>query len=47
MGIMASSYIPSYSKYYYIRIVVPQDLRPIIGKREFKSSLTTTDKVEA
>lgn len=47
MGIMASPYIPSYSKYYYIRIVVPQDLRSIIGKREFKSSLKTTDKSEA
>ena len=47
MGIMASPYIPSYSKYYYIRIVVPQELRSVIGKREFKSSLKTTDKSEA
>jgi integrase len=47
MGIMASPYIPSYSKYYYIRIVIPQELRSVIGKREFKSSLKTTDKSEA
>ncbi len=47
MGIMASQDLPSYSKYFYIRIVVPKELRSAIGKREFESSLKTSDKREA
>ncbi|WP_105200488.1 site-specific integrase [Pseudoalteromonas sp. T1lg10] len=47
MGIMASPQRHPKSGIYYFRMVVPQDLRPIIGKREFKASLGTTNTTEA
>lgn len=36
MGIMASPHIPSNSKFYYIRVVVPKELGTTIGKSELR-----------
>lgn len=47
MGIMATPYKDPKSGIYYIRIVVPQDVRKLIGKREFKKSLGTRNEREA
>lgn len=48
MGLrMCSPKRPPNSKYYWIRKRVPDDLRPIVGKREIKKSLGTSDPREA
>lgn len=48
MGLrMCSPKRPTNSKYYWIRKRVPDDLRPIVGKREIKKSLGTSDPREA
>jgi len=47
MGIMATPYKDPKSAIYYIRIAVPQDVRKLIGKREFKKSLGTRNEREA
>ncbi len=47
MGIMASPQRHPKSGIYYFRMGVPKDLRSIIGKREFKTSLGTTNPSEA
>lgn len=47
MGIMATPYKDPKSDIYYIRIAVPQDVRKLIGKREFKKSLGTRNEREA
>ncbi len=48
MGLrMCSPYRPSNSKNYWIRKRVPDALRPIVGKREIKKSLKTSDAKEA
>ncbi|MCZ4286378.1 site-specific integrase [Marinobacter salarius] len=44
---MCSPYRPSNSGFYWVRKRVPDDLRHIIGKREIKRSLKTTDPREA
>lgn len=47
MGIMATPYKDPKSGIYYVRVVVPAEVRHIIGKREFKKSLRTKDSREA
>ena len=48
MGLrMCSPKRPTNSKYYWLRKRVPDELRPIIGKRELKKSLGTSDPREA
>ncbi len=47
MGTMATPYKDPKSGIYYVRVVVPADVRHIIGKREFKKSLRTKDSREA
>jgi integrase len=44
---MCSPYRPKNSGFYWVRKRVPDDLRPIMGKRELKRSLKTADPKEA
>ncbi len=47
MSIMATFTKHPNSGIYYFRMAVPKHLRPIIGKREFKTSLRTKERNEA
>ena len=47
MGNMATPYKDPKSDIYYIRIVVPQDVRKLIGEREFKKTSEARNQREA